>query len=74
LVEKKILKYKIDESGKERRCEMDKNTWIKQEFEIKEQPEDGEKVQYAVLHILQLQKFNIPMDVVNFFMREVEGE
>ena len=53
---------------------MDKNTWIKQEFEIKEQPEDGEKVQYAVLHILQLQKFNIPMDVVNFFMREVEGE
>ena len=35
-------------------------------------PEEGDDVQYAVLHVLQLQKFGIPIDEVKFFMREPE--
>jgi len=46
--------------------------WIKEEFEITEQPEEGELVQYAVLHILQLGRLNIPIEEVKFFMREKE--
>lgn len=44
--------------------------WQSKEFEIKEKPNEGEGVQYAVLHILQLQKLDIPAEEIKFFMRE----
>lgn len=47
--------------------------WITKEFEITEKPEEGEQVQFAVLHILQLRRLNIPLEEVKFFMREKEG-
>lgn len=46
--------------------------WIKKEYEISDRPDEGEAVQFAVLHILQLKKFGIDTDEVKFFMREVE--
>lgn len=48
------------------------NDWTEQKFEVKEKPKEGELVQYAVLHILQLQKLNISSEEVKFFMREKE--
>ena len=44
--------------------------WERKEFEVNENPADGDNVQYAVLHALQLRKFGIPIDEVKFFMRE----
>ena len=46
--------------------------WERKEFEVNDNPEEGDDVQYAVLRVLQLQKFGIPIDEVNFFMRELE--
>jgi len=48
------------------------SNWIKQEFEVVDKPDEGEQVQYAVLHILQLRKFGIDIEDVKFFMREKE--
>jgi len=48
--------------------------WRKEEFEISTSPEEGEGVQYAVLHILQLRKYGIPEEDVRFFMRELIKE
>ncbi len=45
--------------------------WIKQEYEISNKPDEGEPVQFAVLHILQLRKLGIDFDEVKFFMREI---
>jgi len=44
--------------------------WKRKEFEVNDNPEEGDDVQYAVLHVLQLRKFSIPVDEVKFFMRE----
>jgi len=44
--------------------------WERKEFEVNENPADDDDVQYAVLHIIQLQKFGIPVDEVKFFIRE----
>jgi len=46
--------------------------WKRKEFEVNENPADGDDVQYAVLHVLQLHKLGIPIDEVKFFMRELE--
>ena len=46
--------------------------WERKEFEVNDNPEEGDDVQYAVLHVLQLQKFGIPIHEVKFFMRELE--
>ena len=48
--------------------------WERKEFEVNDNPEEGDDVQYAVLHVLQLRKFGIPIDEVKFFMRELEEE
>ena len=46
--------------------------WRRKEFEVNEEPAEEDDVQYAVLHVLQLRKFGIPIDEVKFFMREPE--
>ena len=48
--------------------------WERKEFEVNENPADGDNVQYAVLHVMQLHKLGIPIDEVKFFMRELEEE
>ncbi len=48
--------------------------WRKESFEITGKPEEGDGVQYAVLHVLQLRRFGIPEEVVKFFMREYSEE
>ena len=48
--------------------------WERKVFEVNDNPEEGDDVQYAVLHVLQLRKFGIPIDEVKFFMRELEEE
>ena len=48
--------------------------WERKEFEVNDNPKEGDDVQYAVLHALQLRKFGIPIDEVKFFMRELEEE
>mgnify|MGYP000002780829 CR=1 FL=1 len=48
--------------------------WRRKEFEVSENPAEGDDVQYAVLHILQLHKLSIPIEAVKFFMREPKEE
>lgn len=46
--------------------------WTKIEAETKDRPDDGEIVQFAVIHFLTLKRLGIPIDDVMFFMREIE--
>ena len=48
--------------------------WERKEFEVNDNPAEGDDVQYAVLHVLQLHKLSIPIEAVKFFMREPEEE
>jgi len=48
--------------------------WERKKFEVNDNPEEGDDVQYVVLHVLQLRKFGIPIDEVKFFMREAQEE
>jgi len=48
--------------------------WERKEFETNNNPKEGDYVQFAVLHVLQLERFGIPIEEVRFFMREIEKE
>jgi len=48
--------------------------WKRKEFEVNESPEDGDEVQFAVLHVLQLRRLGIPPEEVKFFARLPEAE
>ena len=36
--------------------------WERKEFEVNDNPEEGDDVQYAVLHVLQLHRLGIPIE------------
>ena len=47
-----------------------KMTWNKREYEVTDDPEEGELVQFVAVHVLRMKDYGITHDDAAFFLRE----